>query len=407
MNTQNHNQLSYAKLSSSIFSASYNEKKVFFTILFSLYVALSLIRFMRPGFLITCIIMGLGLFALLLLSTRIRREYIPIYVFAGFLATSFLVSSIFVSRTEGLPRIFLHIVSCTGIAMILLRGYVYSWGGYIVFYSFVVYFLMLMFTGVNANSALKFTSWNGISMIMLVACISLYIILSMENKKIDLKPAFFTLVISIWGIGRSGIASSFVLILGLLFVRVRGIRNKIYIVFICLFIAFLFRDNLIKFVTNSSFFGNAINRYEVTSRTDIRNSERVIIWTNYFNNIDIFRLIFGANRYKDPWLDKEILAYNYHNSFINLHSQTGFMGLIIMALIIFSLFKYYRTNKVFFFLLLALILRSSTDLFIFFSRFDFIPFFFIFYYLKKNNVFQECSCFKHCEGSSLMESRWR
>ena len=239
MNVQNHNQWSCSKGSSTIFPVS-KVKKNIFTILFSLYLVLSIIRFIRPGFLITCIILGLGLFALMLLSTRIRREYVSIYMYIGFLATSFLVSSIFVSRTEEIPRILLHIVSCTGIAMILLRGYVYSWGGYIAFYSLVVYFLLLMLTGVDPNSALKHTSWNGISMIMLIACISLYIILSMENKKIDLKPAFCTLVISIWAIGRSGITSSFVLLLGLFFVKIRAKPKYIYTVIICLFIAYLF-----------------------------------------------------------------------------------------------------------------------------------------------------------------------
>ena len=68
--------------------------------------------------------------------------------------------------------------------MILLRGYVYSWGGYIVFYSLVVYFLMLMLAGIDGDSALTTISQNGISMVMLVACISLYIILSMEKKKL-------------------------------------------------------------------------------------------------------------------------------------------------------------------------------------------------------------------------------
>jgi len=115
------------------------------------------------------------------------------------------------------------------------------------------------------------------------------------------------------------------------------------------------------------------------------------MWANYFNNLDISRVIFGANVVEDPWPEGEINEYNYHNSFINLHLQTGLMGLVTLALIIFALFKFYKTNKVFFFLLLALILRSSTDLFIFFGRFDFIPFFFIFYYLNiarksRNNV---------------------
>jgi hypothetical protein len=239
---------------------------------------------------------------------------------------------------------------------------------------------MLMLAGVDGYSALKFSSWNGISMVMLVACISLYIILSMENKKIDLKPALFTLVISIWGIGRSGIASSFVLLLGLIFVRLRAKPKYIYYVIICLFIAYLFYA-LSMFVMDYSIFGNAIDHY-LTRKIETGPSERWTMWTNYFNNLDISRVIFGVNVVEDPWPEGLINEYNYHSSFINLHLQTGFMGLITLALIIFSLFKFYRINQVFFFLLLTVISRSSTDLLIFFGPFDFIPFFFIFYFLK-------------------------
>jgi len=379
MCAQNYSQLSCKKFSRSIFSVKYNAKKVVFTILFSLYLALSIMRFIRPGFLITCMILGLGLFALILLSTKIRREYVSIYIYSGLLALSFLVSSLFTSRPEEVPRIFLHILSSTGIAMILLRGYVYSWGGYIVFYSLVGYFLMLMLVGVHPDSALAFTSWNGISMIMLIACISLYIILSMERKKIYLIPALFTLFISIWAIGRSGIVSSFVLLLGLLFVKIRAKPKYIYTVIICLFITYLFRGVLNMFAIHYIKVGDAtdffVNRLMVPSVRDK-------IWMNYFNNLDILRIIFGANVFIDPWPDKEILGYNYHNSFISLHAKTGFMGLITMVLIILSLFKFYKINKVFFFLLLVVILRWSTDYGIFFDSFDFIPFFFIFYFLK-------------------------
>ncbi len=325
----------------------------------------------------------LGLFALILLSTTIRREHVPIYIFVGFLVTSFLVSSFVVGRAKGaifFPGLFL--VSSVGIALILLRGYVYSCAGYLIFYSLTAYFLSFMLAGVNISSVMEFNSWNNISMLMLVACISLYIILSMENKKIDLKPAAVTLIISIWAVGRSGIISSLILLLGLIFIKFRA-KPK-YIVIICLFITSL----VCIFLT----FGIDYYLYEAENANAIRHlaesmergqSERWPIWTNYYNNLDISRVIFGVNVAEDPWPEGEGLAYNYHNAFIFLHAQTGLMGLITLALMILSIFKFYRINQVFLILLMTLILRSSTDVVFFFSRFDFIPFFFIFYFLKR------------------------
>jgi hypothetical protein len=218
---------------------------------------------------------------------------------------------------------------------------------------------------------------------MLVACISLYIMLSMEKRNIDLKPALLTLAISIWGIGRSGIASSFVLLLGLLFVKLRTKPKYIYNTIICFFIVSLFYA-LTTFAMDSSILGNAIDHY-LAREMEAGPSERLTMWKNYFNNLDMSRVIFGVNVVEDPWPEGEIFEYNYHNSFINLHLQTGLMGLITMAFIILSFLTFYRKNKIYFFLLLTLILRSSTDLLIFFGPFDFIPLFFIFHFLKGLN----------------------
>jgi hypothetical protein len=397
MNDQISNQRSFARLSTIISSADYNVKKLFFTILFSLYLALSLIRFNWPAHLVTSfIITGLGIFALILLSIRIRREYVPIYIFVGFLITSFLVSSLFVSRAERLGHVVLFIVFNTGIALILLRGYVYSWGAYIVFYGLVGYFLMLMLTGIDPRDALV-CSYNGISVMLLAACIPLYIILSMENKNIDLIPALLTLLISIWGIGRSGIAASFVLLLGLWFVRLRVKQKHIHIGIISLIISSIIFYSFFDVLSDSSFFSNAINNY-LARNMDPRPSERMVIWTNYFNNLDLSRILFGVNVLEDPWPDGERLAYNYHNTFINLHLQTGFMGLIVVALLIFSLITYFRTNQVFFFLLLAVILRWSTDIGLFFESWDFIPYFFIFYFLSDFHFRVSPSLYPRSEG---------
>ncbi len=362
---------------------SVNVNNFIFTIVFSLYLALLLSSFIWPSNYITIINALFGLSALILLSIRIRREDAVIYIYIVLIVASFIVSSLVVGRAGWrLYSPVFFIVYSSGIAMILLRGYIYSWGGYIVFYGLVGYFLMLMLTGIDPTDVLIFSS-NGISMMLLVACIPLYITLSIENKKIDLKPAFFTLVFSIWGVGRSGIISSLTLFFGLLLIKLRAKPKYIIIVIISLFIAYLFYALSTSAIMHSVF-ENAINHY-VARQMQEGPSPRWTFWTNYFNNLDIFRLIFGVNVVEDPWPDGEINEYNYHNSFIHLHLQTGLMGLITLALIMLSLIKYYRINKVFFVLLLTLILRSSTDSFIFFGRFDFIPFFFIFYFLKRTH----------------------
>jgi hypothetical protein len=268
-----------------------------------------------------------------------------------------------------------------GIALILLRGNVHSHGAYLVFYALFSYMALLILTGIDPDEALKVTSRNGISEMMIVASVCLYIIQTNERKEIDLKPAFCTLLISIWAIGRSGIISSFVLLVGLLLIRMRFRKLYIYIIFFVLLAIFLFFDQLLLFGVDNNFFGGAINFYLARKMEDGPDS-RIPIWTNYFNNLDAFKVFLGANVLTDPWPEGAMHAYNYHNMFIHLHLQTGLMAIVFYILILSALVKFWRTNKVFFVLLLTICLRGMTDTFMLFESWDFILYFFIYHFLR-------------------------
>lgn len=352
--------------------------KVFFTLLYTLYLALALISFIWNIDILIKVNTLLGILALGLMSVRIRPQHIAVYAYMGLLIAAFLCSSFFVERVGWrfiTPILFM--LSGFGAAMILLRGYVYSWGAYLVFYCLAGYFLLLIVSGVPGGAALKYCSYNGISQAMLAACIPLYIVLNSENKKTDLIPALLTLFISVWGIGRSGILASLVLFSGLLLAKLKGRPKSVLHLAAYLVLAFF-----VMAATNFSFIRGAVQHYAERGGT-WRDEARSTMWTNYFRNLDLQRVAFGANVVTDPWSEGEVNEYNYHSSFISLHSQAGLAGLLTMALMILALAMLYRTNMVLFSLFLALSLRASVDQFIFFGRFDFIPFFFIFYFLKE------------------------
>lgn len=376
-------RLGCSKSSQSIFSKESIDKLIF-SLLYTISFVLSLISFFWSADRLIKINVIISIFIFVLLYKKNNREDIPVYIYMGFLVISFLISSLYVGRTGW--RFFtpiLFIVSSFSVAVILLRGYISSWAGYVLFYLLAAYFYILMLGGVDPYSAFKYCSCNGISMVMLIVCISLYVIVSMENKRIDLKPALFTLIISIWGVGRSGIVSSIVLVLGLLFVTLRAKSVYFYNLIVDFIVAgFLF---ILYLLVNRAHFTEHNAIAHVVARQAEGTSERWKMWMNYYNNLDMPRILFGVNVVKDPWSEGEIFAYNYHNSFINLHLQTGFMALITLAIISFALIKFCKTQQVFFVLFLVLILRSSTDILFFFGRFDFIVFFFIFYFLSNMN----------------------
>jgi hypothetical protein len=354
--------------------------KTLFTILFMLYVGLSLIRFMWPHTLLTLGVIGLGLLAFFVLSAHARRVDLSTYVFVACLLLSVVVSSLLVLRRGWRPFFPIgFVLSSAGIAMLLLRRHVYSWGAAVVFYALAAYFLTLMLCGIDAEVALHTTSRNGISMVMLVACVSLYVTLVMEGKKIGLLPAVLTLVVSAWGIGRSGILASAVLLLGLLLCRLRTNRALIPLLALSAIIAYATASWFIPLV-GASPFGRAVDNYQV--KAEYAREVRLGFWSNYLDNLDPRRILIGVNVLEDPWPEGEINEYNYHNSFIALHSQTGVMGLITIALMIGALLKCYKDSVVLLSAFLAVISRWGTDNGMFFNAFDFVPFFFIFYFLS-------------------------
>ncbi|NQV76104.1 MAG: hypothetical protein HQ491_08640, partial [Bacteroidetes bacterium] len=262
--------------------------------------------------------------------------------------------------------------------MILVKRYVYSWGASLVFYMMAAFSILLIFFGVDPDIHLSVVSHNGISMLIIVGCVTLYLLNFLNGKNIVILPAVLTFIICLWGVGRSGILSSFVLLLGLVLVKykISIIRSCIIGGGLCALLYYSL-DSIIMYVIDIPIFTKAASLY--LSKAELGQSDvRWDIWQNYFNNLDLNRLIFGANVFTDPWPDGKILAYNYHNTYINLHLQTGFMGIATIVLCMLSLIRFLFKNQIFFVLFFSLTLRWFTDIGLYFESWDYLPFFFTF-----------------------------
>ena len=353
-----------------------NASRVYFTILFAGYFGLTLFRFLFPAnILVTSIVICMGLTSLLYSFSIFRKSHVNIYIYVILLIFSHLISSFAVFRTERIGHVVLFILSNTGIAILLIRGYIYNWGASIIFYLLAVPCILLAFTGFNVDENLSVVSHNGISMLIIVASITFYIVNFLDGKNLVLMPAVLTLIICIWGSGRSGILSGCVLLMGITLLKYRinikwtflvvgGIGALLYYSF----------DVIIMYAIDIPFFSNAAILY--LSKTSVDGPDvRVELWQNYFN---FYRVLFGANVLTDPWPDGKEWAYNYHNTYINLHLQTGLMGIFTIFLFIYSLTKFLFNNQIFFVLFLTLSLRWFTDTGLYFESWDYLPFFFTF-----------------------------
>jgi hypothetical protein len=362
--------------------------KGLYTILFTAYLGLAIVRFLRPHPLLNPVVMGIGLLALLLSIIPPRKVDLPFLVFLAALVVGILVSAQLVLRSgvrSYFPVVFT--LSSAGIALLPLRHRVYVWGPTIVFAGVTAYFAGLMLTGVDARAALTATTHNGISMMMLVACVSLYVTRVMEGAPIRLAPAVLTLIVCTWGIGRSGILSSAILLAGLVYLGMR--RYKVLVPFgaAVLLVAYVTAGWYMPLL-DSTRFGPAIQNYRERAE---KSESRLILWRNYFGNLDARRVLVGANVFEDPWPEGEINEYNYHCSFIALHSQTGLMGLVTMGLLAGSLWRNYRQQQVLFFLALTVVVRWAVDNGMFFNVFDFLPLFFIAQFLASPRASKRAS----------------
>jgi hypothetical protein len=200
----------------------------------------------------------------------------------------------------------------------------------------------------------------------------------MKFGRISIFPAFFTLIVCIWAIGRSGILASLVLLLGIYFIKYANKRNVLYAALSLTFALFFFLDDFVYYINLETIFTDSF--LTATSRFD-SDEERLIVWSNYFNNLNGYRVFFGSNIFEDPWPEGSVLGFNYHNSFIHLHARTGMMGLLLVALTITVLIGFWNSNRFYFVLFFALIVRISTDWVLFFESFDFIFYYFIFLYV--------------------------
>ena len=355
--------------------------KTICSLLFVSYALISFVRFIYPAqFLLSFLLIFAGLSSLGLVSLRFTPRLASSYFVMLVLILSFCLSSLLVSRYERIGHVIMFILTSSGIAMIMVRRQVYSWAGYAIYYPIAAYFIIKIMSGASPDNVLP-CSHNGVSMLMLVATICYYVVLYAERKKTDIWPALLTLIISIWGIGRSGVLSSMLILFGLLVMKYGQKRKYVYAIMFIGVILFIYQlSNRLEFIDSGLYYGNAYNKF-IAMGAQKGPEVRVNIWENYFYNLNAFRVLFGANILTDPWPEGESLAFDYHNSFIHLHSQTGIYGLFLMALAFISLIYYYQVNQLLLFLFGALIVRWSTDMGMFFESWDFLFYYFIFNYM--------------------------
>lgn len=345
---------------------------------FTFYLSVSLIRFLNPAnFFITSTLVLLGIAPLILFFNFKKFKFYNLFFI--FLILAGLISSLYVVRHERIHHMIFFNLMSLGILLLFEHKLIFHKHMMFIFICLSLYFLSIIFSLEDPIYALKVCSGNGISIMMIVTTIALYISRYVSEKKILIWPAFSNFLICFWAGGRSGFFSSLIILIGVCYLCTKNKRIFLWSFFLFSTVMLFFSLVFFDYLKHVYFFKALFERFDNHS---LLNDPRLQIWSNYFNNLDLSRFIFGVNFKRDPWPGGEILNFDYHNSFINLVAQTGLFGFFILLLTSYSLNYYLRKNFLYLILFLALIFRALTDSFIFFESWDFLFFFFLLAPLK-------------------------
>lgn len=245
------------------------------------------------------------------------------------------------------------------------------------FWILVIYIIMQLLNDPNPNNVF-IRSRNYISFFLILTILPYYFTRINLKKQVSFFPSLITLVLSVYCLGRSGIISSLLIFLAILYYsKLDGLYIKFFgFIILCLVIYFF------------NIFLKDISIIDIERLINFANygelGGRSTIIKNYIDNSNLFSLLFGmdTNRYEILALGGDSYVPGHvHSSILNLISVTGIASLYFFKEVYYKIIIFIKSNPTISILLIALLLRISTETGLLFGYFDYT--FWMFMYSKK------------------------
>ena len=239
----------------------------------------------------------------------------------------------------------------------------------------LIFILYKLSINLNPNE-IFIRSRNYVSFFLIVTVIPYYFMKIKNNESFSFIPAFFTLILSFYSLGRSGILSSFILFIGVYLASKINYRLKKYIGFsIIILIIISFSFYLINYTTVESI--ERITNPEDWGELGGRSS----FIENYINNSNLFSFLFGmdTDRYEILYIGGSYIPGHVHSSILNFISVTGIASFLFLGYLILKFNFIAKNNFSLSLILLALLFRISTETGLLFGYFDYVIWMFVFY----------------------------
>lgn len=199
-------------------------------------------------------------------------------------------------------------------------------------------------------------SQNYLSVIFISLSILYYTFIPKKGDLVSLYPALVTLIFSVLATGRSGIASSMVLLFGIFFYNFFFIQKTKFsnfsyflLAIVSLYYIYIFSEIIYNIDQPSSLLWRFSFGYE--------NDGRLQILNQYLTDFSFMNFVFGRGNE----LILNTLDMSVHISFIQWHISLGFAAFFLYILVILSYFKMYKINKLYFILMTTILMRGATD----------------------------------------------
>ena len=284
-----------------------------------------------------------------------------------------LVNSYLVRKQFMFGAIFNLIVSYI-IAIKINNFKVAPWVLLIPFWFLMIFVLFRL--SINPDPAKVFiNSRNYVSFYLIITVLPYYYLTFKDSKKYSVIPAILTLAISLYSLGRSGIAASLLILISVLYPKFKkGVFTRIISVFIVVTIGYFFIDFL-----GSNDSSKEIERFTKLD-SFLSDQGRGSIISLYLEKADWTVFLFGMDT--NLSLREELSTYGHvHSSLLNFHSVVGIGSFVVLYTLFIRMKFFLKFNIPLLLLLLSVLVRFSTDVGALFGYFDYVVWIFLFSYM--------------------------
>jgi len=240
---------------------------------------------------------------------------------------------------------------------------------YVTYFFIVIIVLKDMLGGLSMNEILASGSRNVITMILLLNLVLIHFVEFANKKRFSVLPALLLLIISIWMMGRSGIAVSSFYFVFIVYLRLSIFSTfQKYLIALAIFMilgvcVYLFRYE-IEALYNVFFEGF------YRKGTSYSEDPRGEMFSQYLSNMNFLTVLTGYDYTIDAFFQR--YNNNPHNSFIRFHSHLGLFSLLFVCFLLYRMRAVFIENKWLFAAITVIAFRAWTDVLLFVGFYDFI-----------------------------------